>query len=379
MNFKVFKAARDSFNSRKGKYDFVSPSTHEDFVKMLNQAIRMDNVNTFVVNTFNTLSFQSIYYNFYESFHSMKDNTTLRESFFYVFSMICRHLSLLDTGNAFKLVNMICRQYYELGVYKFYDTCLLSHLMSDLPKEILENVVITNFGNIVKDLRFNDVHYLSTYASWRRSISQNFEELIKSFNNEFDNFVAFANMFPEYATRIYEYLIIAIAENKPECYHLLNYGLWNLIDDVLCPLADIEKYQYYYSLALRDNVEGLLKNAETVSIMYETADFLVEEFDISAHTVNSIIDANTDKVIDEILTAMDSSEGDSEQFDNAQYVTEILQNFFDSPRAYYRFMDNLPELLSKCGIVLYAILVKILGPAPELIKCEPMCYEMSSN
>lgn len=299
MNFKVFKTTYDILkqHAHKSGYVFTPPTDHIAFNRMLMRAIRTDNVNTFVVNAFNTLGFKTLYYNFYESFHGLRDNSTLRESFFYVFNTICRHLSLLKRENALKLTNMICRQYFEQpDLHKFSDTCFLAHLVSNLPNELLEDMVISNFSNIIKDIRPEDVHYLATYSSWCNLISKNLDDVLKALSRDFNTLIVFSKTFPEYAIKTYEYIITSLAESKPE-NGLLAGNEHKLISDVLVPIADAEKYNGYYSEVLRAHVEAILENLTTFDSFYEVADFLVENFGISSEKVKKIINKRSDEVL----------------------------------------------------------------------------------
>ena len=87
MNFEVFKAAKNGLNSRNQKEWFTPPFSYERFSSMLQKAIDNDDVNTFVVNTFNNLDFSTAYYNFYQFFRSMENDSKLRTSFFVVFKV----------------------------------------------------------------------------------------------------------------------------------------------------------------------------------------------------------------------------------------------------------------------------------------------------
>lgn len=56
----------------------------------------------------------------------------------------------------------------------------------------------------------------------------------------------------------------------------------------------------------------------------------------------------------------------------ANYLFHKLKYFFNYPRVYYRFLNSLPELFEHCEqSILYALLFKLIGEIPELIKFEP--------
>lgn len=112
----------------------------------------------------------------------------------------------------------------------------------------------------------------------------------------------------------------------------------------------------------------------TFSEMYAIADFLVEEFDVSTSMIDEIITDKTNILTSYLIELFSKPHNINDAFSEAPELIETLTNFFCSSKAYYQFMDNLPYLFDRCGIVLYAVLITILGPIPELIKYESYCY-----
>ncbi len=382
MNFEVFKAAKNGLNSRNQKEWFTPPFSYERFSSMLQKAIDTNDVDTFVVNTFNNLNFSTAYYNFYQFFRSMEDDAQLRSSFLIIFTAICKNISLVANYCGIKLISMICRRYFDIKFLnessfgEFYEISMILFLMNNVPKELLENIVITNFDNIIKDASAEDLQYFSTYDSWRVLIEKYFEDFMELLDRKYDNFILFIRTFPEYSNKAYEYMLSMILKEEPAGYKFFSNSKnkFNLINDVLEPMSCIERYTGYFFKIIRDNVRNILNWPSTYSEMYAIADFLVEEFNVSANMTDEIIADKTNILISYLIELFSKPHSINDAFLEAPELVEILTNFFCSNKAYYQFMDNLPYLLDSCGIVLYAILITILGPIPELTKYESLCY-----
>lgn len=382
MNFEVFKAAKNGLNSRNQKEWFTPPFSYERFSSMLQKAIDNDDVNTFVVNTFNNLDFSTAYYNFYQFFRSMENDSKLRTSFFVVFKAVCKNISLIANYCGIKLISMICRRYFDIKFLNessfgdFYEVSMIRFLMNNVPKGLLENIIITNFDNIIKDASAEDLQYFSTYDSWRALIEKYFEDFMELLDRKYDNFILFIKTFPEYSNKAYEYMLSMILKEEPAGYNFFSNSKskFDLINDVLEPMSCIEKYTGYFFNIIRDNVRSIMSWPSTFSEMYAIADFLVEEFDVSTSMIDEIITDKTNILTSYLIELFSKPHNINDAFSEAPELIETLTNFFCSSKAYYQFMDNLPYLLDRCGIVLYAILITILGPIPELTKYESLCY-----
>lgn len=344
---------------------------------MLKTAINNYNIDNFVANAFNNLDFPTAYYNFYQFFRSMEDDKNLRKSFFRVFDAICKNSSLLANYCAAKLINMICRRYFDikhLDNDAFDEISIIRFIMNNVQSKLRENVVIANFDNIVKDSYYEDIQYFSVFNSWRELIGKYFEDFMKLMGENYNYFISFSKIFPEYTNRVYEYLLSMIINGQFDfSYYVEDFSL---INHILEPMADIEKYSSYYFSIIRDNVERILDLTCSYSESNDVASFLIKEFDIPVDSIDKFVNEDTTIFINNILRIFCPRKYDERIFSEIPELIEILKDFLaSSNKAYYDFLDNLPLLIDKCGIFLYATLITVIGPIPELTKYESLCYD----
>lgn len=373
MNFKFFRA------THKKSYDATLKETMMDnstFLKELKKAIQNNVLDAFIVEIFDNYPFPSAQTSF-ETFFDSCRTTEFEGTFFTVCDAICRNISHLDKKVAISFVCMFTKKYYEQQIYNTPEAVnysLLNYLMTHLPATLLEEAVFVNFDDVMNELFIDDIKYIGTYNSWRLGIPRYFRKLMELFVDEnFKAYVNFANLYPELAPAVYEYVLEAMLDKSEEPVNIIFDDDFDLIDDFLRPISDLEKYQGYYFASVRKYAKEILDYTDGYTIFYDTGDFLIENFGVSPELVSQVIDDTTDELIHYINDIRSSSDILEMIKDNT------FNDFFRSSRAYDRFMSNLPCLLINSGILLYAVLLIVLGPIYELTNNEGLCREYFSE
>ena len=367
MNFKLFRATHQKSYDTTLKEAMMDDNT---FLKELKKAIKNNTLDAFIVNIFDNYPFPSAQTSF-ETFFDSCRTTKFEGTFFTVCDAICRNISHLDKKVAISFVCMFTKKYYEQQIYNTAEAIkdsFLDYLMNHLPVTLLEEAVLVNFDNVMSELSIDDVKYIGTYNSWRLEIPRYFRKLMKLFVDEnFKSYVNFTSIYPELTPAVYEYVLEAMLDKSEDPVNII-FDDFDLIDDFLKPMSDLEKYQGYYFASVRKYAKEILDYTDNYAIMYAAGDFLIENFGISPELVNEFIDDETDDFVRYINESHSIS-------DMQSFLNETLDDFCSCSRAYNRFMDNLPSLLMTCGIMLYAVLLVHFGPIYELTTSECLCRE----
>ena len=368
MNFKLFRATHQKSYDTTLKETMMDDNT---FLKELKKAIKNNTLDAFIVNIFDNYPFPSAQTSF-ETFFDSCRTTKFEGTFFTVCDAICRNISHLDKKVAISFVCMFTKKYYEQQIYNTAEAIkdsFLDYLMNHLPVTLLEEAVLVNFDNVMSELSIDDVKYIGTYNSWRLEIPRYFRKLMKLFVDEnFKSYVNFTSIYPELTPAVYEYVLEAMLDKSEDPVNIIFDYDFDLIDDFLKPMSDLEKYQGYYFASVRKYAKEILDYTDNYAIMYAAGDFLIENFGISPELVNEFIDDETDDFVRYINESHSIS-------DMQSFLNETLDDFCSCSRAYNRFMDNLPSLLMTCGIMLYAVLLVHFGPIYELTTSECLCRE----
>ena len=368
MNFKLFRATHQKSYDTTLKEAMMHDNT---FLKELKKAIKNNTLDAFIVNIFDNYPFPSAQTSF-ETFFDSCRTTKFEGTFFTVCDAICRNISHLDKKVAISFVCMFTKKYYEQQIYNTAEAIkdsFLDYLMNHLPVTLLEEAVLVNFDNVMSELSIDDVKYIGTYNSWRLEIPRYFRKLMKLFVDEnFKSYVNFTSIYPELTPAVYEYVLEAMLDKSEDPVNIIFDDDFDLIDDFLKPMSDLEKYQGYYFASVRKYAKEILDYTDNYAIMYAAGDFLIENFGISPELVNEFIDDETDDFVRYINESHSIS-------DMQSFLNETLDDFCSCSRAYNRFMDNLPSLLMTCGIMLYAVLLVHFGPIYELTTSECLCRE----
>ena len=370
MNFKVFRTAHNGNKEASISNETIS------FLDELDKAICDDSTDSFISNIFDNYELHYIINSFVEFVENCRTDR-FEGTFFTVCDAICRNVSHLDNREAILLISSVTTKYYDYEIYTTREAngnSFFGYLMSHLPATLLERVVWMNFRNIAKDLYFEDLKYLGTYTSWRNEIPKYFESFMELMDDDFKNYMYFAEFYPELAPAVYEYVLEIMLGRSTKHFDLILDEDFDLINDFLKPMSELEKYQGYYFASVREYAEEILDYPGKYAVMYDVGNFLIENFNISPNVINKVIDDCSDYLIYDISQKL-STNDDKALFGESYNVYETLNDFFASERAYNRFMNKLPILLMNCGIVLYAVLLRLLGPVFELTESEGICRE----
>lgn len=378
MNFKIFQSARKSQKTDQPNETQLSTST--EFVSQFKCALDNGSVDKFIADLFKRRDVGDlcdILSSFFESFEFLSSKWT----FFYVFDAVCRHIYLLDQPLAKNIIQIIVATYYAKNIYndvKEAYVSLLNYLVTNLPATLLEDAVLSNYVDIVNELNYEDIDFIAMYPSWRRKIPECFDVFMRLMMNEsFENFVDFANKFPECAPLVYEHILLCMLGKGDDSYYISSAHRFDFIEDLLQPMADLEKYQGCYFGCIRSYAIDILDYTDEYADMFNVGEFLIEEFKVPADLIYSTFDATIDECISYVYESFSRQMNLS--IINAPDVLDTLNDLFVSKRAYERFMDKLPCLLINCGIVLYTVLLCLLGPIPELVNNQSLCNEYFEN
>ena len=368
MNFNVFR------NARKNDNDAPISGEAIHFLDELDQALSNNTVSSFVASVFDSQDSRYIINSFAE-FVENCNTDKFEGTFFTVCDALCQNAFRLDERVAILLFSSITSKYYSCEICKTPEasnSSFFSYLVSHLPVTLLERVVWVNFENI--DVYFEDLKYLGIYASWRKEIPKYFSFFMELMDEDFKNYMYFAELYPELAPAVYEYVLEIMLGRSTNHFDLILDEDFDLINDFLKPMSELEKYQGYYFASVREYATEILDYPDKYAVMYDVGNYLIENFGIAPDLVNKVIDDCSDDIIDDIMQRLSSNDSKT-LFSESYDIYETLDDFFASARAYNRFMDKLPILLMNCGIVLYAVLLRLLGPALELTEYECVCRE----
>lgn len=386
MNLNNMKSAVNSaVASVKYKVTKVPPTDSYDFNREFVKAYNRSKLGDFLEDTFSALPLDQIEINLQE----LVNLNIVQPSFFPMMSTFIAYLPYyLSRTDEVALIGMIIKEFYVAkakNLPNFPEDDLFDFLYKRLPADILEKVVFDNFEVIARNLDVNTVFFLTAFTSWCGLVAGHFDDVMESVMKNLDVLRCFTRAMPEYEIRAYEYLINVFADRKFEYWDFVDKNESKLLDYVLVPFSEVGE-RYGNSTVLKSRAYDLLDNMKSSQVFYQVADFLItEKLGIPARMINRLIDRKTDRVIELIKQLLNDknltiqkvcSEGYMNSWNRmayeANYLLHKLKYFFNYPRVYYRFLNSLPELFEHCEqSILYALLFKLIGEIPELIKFEP--------
>lgn len=380
MNFKVFGAARNRNSGAlaKPKSFFLAPHKrqHEGiiielsaFSEALAKAIDDDNLNDFIKKTFikhNEFESEKVLVESFADFFQNFSRYCNEDEFFPIFYSICLNHNLLKEESISDILALACIAFFNCKINVYQPSfSMLYELVQNVPLPLIEEAVNENMVNILEDtnLRLADFSYLTYFNSWRQKICDNFEVAIRSalsFQNGAEKFI---QLFPEYAPQVYEYIFEKVITDDAIVWEIVGDDHFDFIDNVLKSMADYEKYQGYYFKIIREKVAEVFQYLSVhgkYHTMYYTADFLIEEFGICEEEVIELFKRHLYESID----------GACERLDIIS-----IERLLSIAEAYDYILEDLPFLLSEHGILLYAQLIKLLGPIPAITSKEFCCRQ----
>ena len=235
-------------------------------------------------------------------------------------------------------------------------------IIACMDPQYLKDAVIFDFAKLLPYRSLRDYRFFRMYPEWENLFSEHLEEILCEFTHVGD-FHVIVKLFPEHATEIYEFLL--------EQY-LLTSDTWiseniSVIDDILIPMADLERYQYGKFDIVRNRCLEILDATNSYAELWEILQIFDQYFDMPRDYFNEYLQNEFKEFVDSYMeNGMDYPVDDY----------EALAEFFMDCEAYQFFMDNLPELMEECGIMLYAILIQLLGSNKEVIQLHDCCKEL---
>ena len=236
----------------------------------------------------------------------------------------------------------------------------ISEVIRTAPAEHLESIVCKNFPIIFKNSYAYEFHHFAMFSSWKNLLLENIDLAILKLEYP-EELSSLISIFPEHEAKLYNELLKAIVEKELNDFSRSNFSI---TEDILIPLAYLEKYCKIPALNVRSYVKKILIATYTFSEFYDTINVLENYFDIPHENLKTYID----EIFDEEIEMWIKKERSVQDI-------ELLEEFFASSEAYDLFMKNITKLLHIQGIELYACLLKILGPTKELLENEYACHE----
>lgn len=177
---------------------------------------------------------------------------------------------------------------------------------------------------------------------------------------------------PEHSGEIYETLLHKFLFGFGE--NILPPEDVDFLEDILVPMADYERYKYYYFSDVRKYMSLLLEFADANLMLWDVVYVLENGFNIPHKQIETNIHwIMKDHILDFSKWLMIKSKPESFTFDNEDL--EEIKYLFKDKEGYDTFMDSLPEVLGNGGLELYTILIKLLGKNPEVMKFYNYCIE----
>lgn len=382
MNFKVFGFARNRNNPNtlvnasrvlgaphKHRGDAIVVE-HDVFNKALAKAVDEGNVNQFIRATFSkNTEFESstLLVESFEDFFSNFRLYCVSDDFFSIFYAICFNINLLSDEIASQILSLACEAYYSNSFdQKLNSLNMLDELIENLPLPLVEDAVLDNISSILDDktLLLSNFKYFTYFESWHKMIVTNLRKVLQVVSGYEAGFEEFIELFPELTSQVYEYIFEKVLVDDECIWNIVDDDDFDFIDSILKPMADYEKYQGYYFEIIREKVPEIfeyLSSHGKYLEMYYACDFLVEEFGFSKEEVDELFKRRLYESVEKVCKISTD--------------LEALSRLISIPEGYDYLMENIAYLLSEYGIILYALLIKLLGPIPAITSKEFCCRE----
>ena len=230
----------------------------------------------------------------------------------------------------------------------------------------LEDAVVYDFEKILPHRLAEDYRFFKLYPSWLDLIKRHLDDILSQFA-DMDDFKTFLIFFPEHSQEVYEYLLEQYLVNP-------NFidGIC-MVDDILIPMADLERYQNYHFFIVREWAIDILDVTSTYGEIWDILQVLEQYFDMPREYFETYLQQEFKKTVNSF-----DEQNSSDVFYGIEDI-ETLKDFFKDEEAYCTFMDYLPTLIAHCGISLYAMMVKLLGPVKEVLDLHDYCAEFLPN
>lgn len=242
-----------------------------------------------------------------------------------------------------------------------------ANIIACMDPDYLEDAVLYDFDKIIPHRKADEYRYFRMYPSWISLFGEKLHEIMCNHIEHFCDFKKIIEYFPEYVVDVYEFLI--------ESYIMLDNITqeMDIIEDVLIPIADLERYQNHYFPVIRKRALELLEASESYTVMWDMLQVFEQYYDMPRKIFNDYLEQS---FVDLIINF---NEKDWVRHNCAVIYGEedyhILSEAFKDRETYEFFMNNLPRLIIDNGLDLYTMLIKILGPNKEVLALHDYCAQ----
>lgn len=249
-------------------------------------------------------------------------------------------------------------------------------IMACMDPMYLEDAVCADFDNIFKNRSVDDFRYIRLYPRWMNLLAEKLDDVFIYCFTKLSDFKKFIKLFPEFTYEVYEFMINEYIYGSDYDTDGIKDEL-NIVDDVIIPISDLERYQGYHFSSIREKGVAILDTCDSYSEMwdiiwaFETYLEVPREYyhDYLTFYFYEFVDS-----FDEHYYAINNTPAiyGSEDF-------ETLKGFIKDAEAYWYLMDKAPKLVMENGLDFYTMLIKVIGPVKEIIDLHDFCAEFISS
>lgn len=241
----------------------------------------------------------------------------------------------------------------------------------------LVDAVCLEFDNIFCNRKFEDYRYLRLYPRWMNLLAGELDTVLYHYVEKLEDCKKLIQYFPEFASHIYEFLIDEYICNQSIPGDCSVGDEIDIVNDVIIPISDLERYQCYHFSSIRKRELEILDICDSYSEMWD----IIWAFE-------TYLDIPREHFQEYLVSCF---QGFIEGYDEHYYAEkntpaiygsedfEALKHFIRDAEAYWYLMDRAPNLIMENGLDFYTMLVKVLGPAKEVLDLHDYCSEFVSK
>jgi len=249
-------------------------------------------------------------------------------------------------------------------------------IIACMDKDFLEDAVSFDFEKILPYRKAEEYRLFREFPKLRALFCEHLEEIMNQFEN-IQDFKTIIDDFPGCAYDIYRYLLTEYISCDCCSYSQLEDRI-DIIDDVLIPVADLEKYHHSKLEDVREHALEILDAADNYAEMWDIIYVFEQYFDIPREYFHDYLQLE----FDELVQCYDRAEDKNTDLELFHYDFEdyrMLLDFFMDREAYEFFMNQVPHLIVNNGLEFYTLLIRVLGePIHEVVKLHDYCAEFIS-
>lgn len=254
-------------------------------------------------------------------------------------------------------------------------------IINCMDPKYLEDAVDSNFDKIILSRKSDELRFFKMYHSWHKIFLQHFNEILVHFAEEgsYADFQNIINYYPELAPDVYEFLLKE---------YIWDFGspvgkALDVINDVLIPMSDIERYQdqvYHHRFDIvREFAEDIISATNYYSEMWDLFQVFEQYFDISREYFSDIIH---EQIETEILYTFKKSNFVPTYDCDSPFIyeeCETIVDIFKDRESYELVMNELPKIMAKGGLGIYQVFTTVLGNNAEVEDARTFCPEFITD